>query len=135
MPASIQSDVVQLDDVNLLDKVRGGNNGPKKSEAELMADKISDIPEVRGLDARRGLIRIPPETDVPLTTRVSNLIDTRPFRRLSRISQLGLVSLVYPAAHHSRFEHSLGVYRTALLYLQQLAQDDRFTRVVSARGR
>ena len=97
-----------------------------------MPDSIADIPEVRGLASRRGLVRIPPETDVPLTARVRELIDTQPFRRLSRISQLGLVSLVYPAAHHSRFEHSLGVYHTALLYLQQLARDDRFTRVVSA---
>jgi HD superfamily phosphohydrolase len=94
--------------------------------------EISDIPEVRGLDARSGLIRIPPETDIPLTPRVRQLIDTSAFRRLSRISQLGLVSLVYPAAHHSRFEHSLGVYRTALLYLQQLAHDERFAAVVSA---
>jgi len=92
---------------------------------------ISDIPEVCGLDSRRGLIRIPPETDVPLTPRVRKLIDTRAFRRLSQITQLGLVSLVYPAAHHTRFEHSLGVYRTALLYLKQLSQDDRFTSLVS----
>ena len=78
-----------------------------------MAATIIGIPEIRGLDARRGLIRIPPETDVPLTRRVRKLIDTPAFRRLANISQLGLVSLVYPAAHHSRFEHSLGVYRNA----------------------
>ncbi len=92
---------------------------------------IREIPEIQGLDVRDGLIRIPPETDVPITPRVRRLIDTSAFRRLARISQLGLVSLVYPAAHHSRFEHSLGVYRTALLYLQQLAGDERFTSVVS----
>ncbi|MEM7317370.1 MAG: HD domain-containing protein, partial [Planctomycetota bacterium] len=74
-----------------------------------------------------------PETDVPLTPRVQRLIDTAAFRRLSRISQLGLVSLVYPAAHHSRFEHSLGVYRNALLYLRQLSRDERFASVVSKR--
>ncbi|MCO6456181.1 MAG: HD domain-containing protein [Pirellulaceae bacterium] len=84
------------------------------------------MPEVQGLDARRQLVRIPPELDVPLTPRVRQIIDTAEFRRLAQISQLGLVSLVYPAAHHTRFEHSLGVYRMALVYLKQLAHDERF---------
>jgi HD superfamily phosphohydrolase len=58
------------------------------------------------------------------------LIDTADFRRLAHISQLGLVSLVYPAALHTRFEHSLGVYRLALLYIKQLSYDERFAAVV-----
>jgi uncharacterized protein len=61
---------------------------------------------------------------------VRRLIDTSAFRRLARISQVGLVSLVYPAANHTRFEHSLGVYRNALLYLQQLATDERFADII-----
>src|SRR6187200_844599 len=93
--------------------------------------KIGDIPEVAGLDARRGLVRIPPELDVPLTPRVRQIIDTREFRRLAQVSQLGMVSLVYPAATHSRFEHSLGVYRLGLLFLKQLAHDERFAAAVS----
>ncbi len=88
--------------------------------------RIADIPELLGLDRRQQLVRIPQEIDVPLTPRVQQIIDTPEFRRLARISQLGLVSLVYPAAHHTRFEHSLGVYRLALLYLKQLAYDERF---------
>lgn len=87
---------------------------------------ILDIPEVAGLDAQRGLVRIPPELDVPLTDRVRQIIDAPEFRRLAKISQLGLVSLVYPAALHTRFEHSLGVYRLALLFLKRLAHDERF---------
>jgi len=94
---------------------------------------IGDIPEIQGLDRRQHLIRIPQECDVPITPRVRQLIDTAEFRRLGRISQLGLVALVYPAAHHTRFEHSLGVYRLALLYLQQLAHDERFAAVVQRR--
>lgn len=93
---------------------------------------IRDIPELQALDNRGSLIRIPPELDVPLTPRVRQLIDTLEFRRLARISQLGLVSLVYPAAHHSRFEHSLGVYRMALLYLKRLSYDRRFSDAVTA---
>ena len=52
------------------------------------------IDEVRSLGSRNQLIRIPDQTDVPVTDRVKNLIDTSGFRRLGRISQLGLVSLV-----------------------------------------
>jgi len=92
---------------------------------------LLEIPEVAGLDARRALLRIPPELDVPLTDRVRELIDTAEFRRLGRISQLGLVALVYPAAIHTRFEHSLGVYRLALLLLKQLAHDRRFAASVT----
>lgn len=86
-----------------------------------------DIPEIRELDVRRHLVRIPDQIDVPLTPRVRQIVDSADFRRLASVSQLGLVSLVYPAANHTRFEHSLGVYRTALLYLRHLAYDERFT--------
>ena len=91
---------------------------------------LLDIPELVGLDSRRAMIRIPPELDVPLTDRVRQIIDAADFRRLARISQLGLVSLVYPAAIHTRFEHSLGVYRLSLLLLKQLAHDERFAEAV-----
>jgi HD superfamily phosphohydrolase len=93
---------------------------------------LRDLPEVAGLDARHNLIRIPPELDVPLTPRVRRIIDTPEFRRLGRVNQLGLVSVAYPAATHSRFEHSLGVYRLALLFLKQLSHDPRFAAVVDA---
>lgn len=89
------------------------------------------LPELRALDTRRSLVRIPHEMDVPLTERVRQLIDCPEFRRLARISQLGLVSLVYPAANHTRLEHSLGVYRNALLYLKQLTGDERFAATVA----
>jgi HD superfamily phosphohydrolase len=93
---------------------------------------LASLPELRALDSRRSLVRIPHETDVPLTDRVRLLIDCPEFRRLAKISQLGLVSLVYPAANHTRLEHSLGVYRNALLYLKQLAGDERFAATISA---
>lgn len=98
-----------------------------------MSDIINEIPEVRGLDARQELVRIPNELDVPLTHRVRQIIDASEFRRLAQISQLGLVSLVYPAANHTRFEHSLGVYRLSLLYLKQLSREPRFASLVSRR--
>ncbi len=32
------------------------------------------------------------------------------FQRLTRINQLGLASVVYPGARHTRFQHSLGAF-------------------------
>jgi HD superfamily phosphohydrolase len=92
---------------------------------------LLSIPEIIGLDSHVGFVRIPPELDVPLTDRVRRIIDTEPFRRLAKITQVGLVSLVYPAARHTRFEHSLGVYRLALLFLKRLAHVPRFAETVS----
>ena len=88
------------------------------------------IPEIAGLDARSSIIRIPPELDVPLTPRVRRIVDSCAFRRLAFVSQLGFVRLVYPGATHTRFEHSLGVYRLALLWLKRLAHDRRFVDIV-----
>jgi HD superfamily phosphohydrolase len=89
------------------------------------------IPELIGLDSHIGSIRIPPEFGVPLTERVRRIIDTESFRRLAKLPQVGLVSLVYPAARHTRFEHSLGVYRLALLLLKRLSHVPDFTQKVT----
>ncbi len=92
---------------------------------------LSSLPELLALDAGGEGVRIPPGETVPLTPRVRALLDTAPLRRLARISQLGLVALVYPGAVHSRLEHSLGVYRLALECLRRLRRDDRFTATVA----
>jgi HD superfamily phosphohydrolase len=89
------------------------------------------LPEIVSLDSHAGFVRIPPELDVPLTDRVRRIIDTESFRRLAKMTQVGLVSLVYPAARHTRFEHSLGVYRLALLFLKRLSHVPRFMETVS----
>ncbi len=78
----------------------------------------NSIPELESTGQQ--LIRIPSEVDVPVTPRVLALIDTPPMQRLRQISQLGLVSYIYPGAVHSRFEHSLGVYRLACLTVRHL---------------
>lgn len=48
-------------------------------------------------------------------------MDTSVFQRLRRISQLGLASLVYPGANHSRFAHSLGAMHVLARMLDNLA--------------
>src|SRR5215470_15953138 len=37
------------------------------------------------------------------------IVDSPIFQRIRYIHQTGLAFLVYPSAHHTRFEHSLGV--------------------------
>jgi uncharacterized protein len=91
---------------------------------------IFDVPELARWRSGGSLVRIPPGLDVPLTPRVRRLIDTPAFRRLAQISQLGLVSLVYPAANHSRQEHSLGVYQVAIEFLARLSADERFAATI-----
>ncbi len=44
---------------------------------------------------------------------IYQLIETKEFQRLSRISQLGGVQVVFHTANHTRFEHSLGAYELA----------------------
>lgn len=50
---------------------------------------------------------------IPLTSQERAIQDTTVFQRLRRITQLGMTSLVYPSATHSRFEHSLGTMHAA----------------------
>ncbi|WP_417748005.1 HD domain-containing protein [Rosistilla oblonga] len=97
-------------------------------------EMLSQIPELLSFAASPRVVRIPPEMNVPMTDRAARLLDTPPLRRLSQVSQLGLVGLVYPGATHSRMEHSLGVYRNALMFLQRLVTTKRFAEVVDPRG-
>jgi HD superfamily phosphohydrolase len=90
------------------------------------------LPELEAIGSAAAGVRIPPGITVPLSERTRSIIDTAAFRRLARISQLGLVALVYPGARHSRFEHSLGVFRLALEFLVRLRHDERFAAVVQA---
>ncbi|MCW4032011.1 MAG: HD domain-containing protein [Candidatus Bathyarchaeota archaeon] len=60
-----------------------------------------------------GFVKDPVYGYIRLTDSEKNIIDTRPFQRLRRIKQLAVSYLVYPAANHTRFEHSLGAMHLA----------------------
>ena len=60
--------------------------------------------------------------DRPLDALLFRLINCGEFQRLRRIRQLGMASLAYPGADHSRYSHSLGVMETARKILDQLGQ-------------
>jgi len=62
-----------------------------------------------------GFIRIP-------RGLLYSIVEHPLFQRLNRINQLGLASVVYPGARHTRFQHSLGAFHLmseAVLNLQQ----------------
>jgi hypothetical protein len=61
----------------------------------------------------------------PLDAMLFKLINAKEFQRLRRIRQLGMASLAYPGADHSRYSHSLGVMETARRMLDQLGRSFR----------
>ncbi len=61
---------------------------------------------------------------VRLENHIKELIDTKEFQRLRWIRQLGFAHMVYPSAVHTRFEHSLGSYYLANLFVEILGKDN-----------
>ncbi|MEK7152675.1 MAG: HD domain-containing protein, partial [Patescibacteria group bacterium] len=59
----------------------------------------------------------------PFSSALNAVLSSPAFRRLAAISQLGLVSLVYPTATHSRMEHALGTFTNAVRYCIALYND------------
>ncbi|MFT7625135.1 MAG: HD superfamily phosphohydrolase [Myxococcota bacterium] len=71
-------------------------------------------------------VRVPELRDVTLTPRVRLVVDHPDFQRLRRVRQLGPTHLVYPGATHTRFEHSLGAYGCAQMFLRSLLRRPAF---------
>lgn len=57
---------------------------------------------------------------------VTHLVDTSIFQRLRYLRQLSATYMIYPAANHSRFEHSLGVYELGKRAFDSLCEDGEF---------
>lgn len=64
-------------------------------------------------------VPIPPGWLVDIS-EFSNTIRTPQFQRLRWVSQLGILSLVYPGAEHSRLEHALGTLHVTKSICDQL---------------
>jgi len=64
--------------------------------------------------------------DISLTTDEVAVLDTPQMQRLRGIRQLGAAYYVYPAAQHSRFEHSIGTLWMARRMLAFLAESDGY---------
>lgn len=65
-------------------------------------------------------VRDPIWRNIHLSHPMLKLIDTEPYRQLSRIKQLGPAYLVYPGATHTRLSHSLGVFHLAKRIIKTL---------------
>lgn len=59
------------------------------------------------------IINDPVHGTIKLSGALLELASTPELNRLNQIRQLGLAYLVFPGAHHTRFEHSLGVCHVA----------------------
>jgi len=60
-----------------------------------------------------GFIKDPLYGYIRLKESEKNIVDTKAVQRLRRIKQLSGAEYVYPAANHTRFEHSLGAFHLA----------------------
>lgn len=64
---------------------------------------------------------------IEVSSLATDLIETPEVQRLRNIKQLGTVSMVYPSANHTRFEHSLGVYHLAteaLRFIEEIEAEE-----------
>ena len=66
-----------------------------------------------------GFIRIPEGL-------LLDIVNHPAFFRLSRIKQLGLASMVYPGAQHTRFQHSLGAFHLMTRATESLKRKGHF---------
>lgn len=72
-------------------------------------------------------VRDPIHGFVYLTSKEADVLSSRILQRLRGIRQLAFAHLVYPGAHQTRFEHSLGVCHIAglLAHRLELSEEDR----------
>lgn len=99
----------------------------------LSSDALTDVEKLLNLyDLEREIPELNPHLStyiqipgqqVPITSRVEKLINHPTVARLSQVSQLGFVSLLYPGACHTRFEHVLGTFAHCCGYVRALWYD------------
>jgi HD superfamily phosphohydrolase len=80
----------------------------------------------------RVAVRDPIHGSIPLDDWALPLIDSAVLQRLRRVRQLGTAHLVYPGAHHKRFEHSLGAHHLAGRLAEGMGLDEADRRTVRA---
>ena len=62
--------------------------------------------------------------DISLNEFEVRIMDMPQFQRLRRIKQLGLISLIYPGATHTRFEHCIGAMHLGSKLSEELDLDE-----------
>jgi HD superfamily phosphohydrolase len=73
------------------------------------------------------VVRDPIHGDIKVTGCLLELLGTPEVQRLHGIKQLGFAHLVFPGAHHTRFEHSLGAcaIATNIADILELAEEEK----------
>lgn len=69
---------------------------------------------------KNKIIRDPIHGDIKIEDVFLDLIEAPEVQRLYNIKQLGFAHLVFPGAHHTRLEHSLGTYHLACQIAEKL---------------
>jgi hypothetical protein len=80
------------------------------------------------------IINDPVHGTIKLWGPLRELASTPELNRLNQIRQLGLAYLVFPGAHHTRFEHSLGVSHVAGLLGEAISLDPEEIKLVQTAG-
>ena len=80
------------------------------------------------------IIKDPVHGYVEVPSEMIPLLDSPPMQRLRYVRQLGFSYLVYPGAHHTRFEHSLGTMHLAGVMARHLGLDDHDRKLVVTAG-
>lgn len=82
---------------------------------------LYEVPEL--ITSRNENIQVSYQAPVIYTQRLKKIIEHPIVKRLGSVTQLGLLSLVYPGATHTRIEHSLGAMGFACRYIESLYND------------
>ncbi|WP_405296117.1 HD domain-containing protein [Methanobrevibacter sp.] len=72
--------------------------------------------------------------DIRLSKFEVEIMDMPQFQRLRRIKQLGLISLIYPGATHTRFEHCIGTMNLGSKLAEELDLSDYDIELIRASG-
>ena len=72
--------------------------------------------------------------DIRLNEFEVRIMDMPQFQRLRRIKQLGLISLIYPGATHTRFEHCVGTMHLGSKLSEELELDSDEIELIRASG-
>ena len=80
---------------------------------------------------KHKIIRDSIHGDIKLEGLFLDLLETPEIQRLYNIKQLGLAHLVFPGAHHTRLEHSLGTYHMAFQAVEKLDLDNHERHIVN----
>ena len=86
-------------------------------------DPENIIPELKIFPS--STLRVIPDMNTALSDRLVDLIEHPLVARLKLVSQLGLATLVYPTADHSRYDHILGSYTYTRYYIMALFNDSQ----------